>query len=1475
MKRIIQFLTVAIGLFVFAQNAQASHVAGGDLQYQCIGQDSFLVTLNLFRDCSGIGAPTAVTLTFNSTCGQNFTQGLTLQNPGGTEVSQLCPTAINNSTCNGGSLPGMQQYIYEAIVVITPPCNTWTMSYSLNARNASVNVTNSSSLNFYVEATMNSVTDNCNNSPAFTSQPIPYVCANQSVNYNYGVTEPDGDSLVFSISSGFSAQNTPLPYNTPTYTATAPIPGITIDPVNGQLTFTPGATLGNFIVVVRVDEYDPVTGQLLGTVYRDIQFVVQTCSNVIPELDAPGISNFTGTGLQIDSNSVEVCVGQSFSFDIVFSDADQADSVFLTSNIAQVLPGATVSIVDGNPAVLSVAWTAQPNLGNFLAFAVTAVDDACNVSGLLTVVFDITIVPSTYAGPDKTICQGTQSATLSATGGTIFTWNVISGDPISIGNNFSCNPCQNPVASPSVTTTYQVISNLSGTCVNVDTVTVFVAPDFTLTLPPDTLICSIQDFQLYANTSQPQFTYTYNWSPSSTLTQNNISNPVANPVTPTTYNVTVSSAQGCVKTDDVTINLSPPFPANIQVGPTDINDTTLCLGESADLEVNLGKVIPFSCGPSQTTCSSANTDEYTSGLGQLTFASGFSYPAPYGNSNQGARHQLLYTAAELQALGMSAGTITSIAFDVVTLTSVTQYQNYEVKIGCTSATTLSTGWQQNLTQVVQPYTHTTTTGWNTHTFDTPYDWDGTSNLVVEVCFQNPTNAFGQNTRTAYNNVGAAMTRFYSANVSNVCTSGSGFTSFNRPNLRFGICSSADPAAYTFQWTPNSNISNDTVQNPTVNPAVPTTYTVYIADTVGGCIDTIEQYINVVTQYDAGFFFDDPLCVNGLVDTAAPVIAGGTWTGLGISDTALGIFDPALVGIGTWPVTYTILGNCANDSTINVEVIPLPDATITSPDEFCITGGPYQLTAATAGGTWSGVGVTDPVAGTYDPAVAGLGTHQLVYTLTQPCISRDTMMVKHIQPYNPEISQVNFNICASDTIQLNYTVATGGNFGTGPFNVTWSGPGIIDPVNGLFDATAVGAGQHTVTLTVSEPNNTCGGSDNYTLTVYPLPDAGFSTRTRCENVTTNDPILANTPAIGTFDINPIPPTTVVFNPNNVIPANIGTGSWLVTYTIAADANGCANTFTDTFRIAETPPTPTPDSLNFCTGYDLLLSVQAEDADSVIWYNNSTVVRPDDSIATGTPYNAGVAPNPLDSSVTVWVTESRFGCESAPYRWDLPIRPSPTAAFNLTYTDSNGIGQTVDNISSQFNPTPVAGEAPFGVQFAATNPGANDLFYWNFWNGCNQNENGSCGCPAISEPEFDANGNLIESTNQPVSGFVYQCSGVYDVLLIQTNEYGCSDTAYGNVDVTGEVNIPNVFTPNGDGVNDIFQVIYTGLRDYQVTIFNRWGREVYSWGDVNSGWDGKINGEPAADGVYFWVLEGKTTTEQEISEKGNVTLIGSGQ
>ena len=439
-------------------SVKATHVVGGDITYECVGTDSFLVQLQLYRDCSGVNAPSQVPVRFISSCGC-FTQNLPLI--GSTEISQLCPQELPNSTCNGGFLPGVELYIYEGLAILTP-CADWNMSYDYCCRNSVINLPGQGAV--WIEATMNSVADACNTSPRFTDFAVPYFCINQPITYDFGVMEQDGDSLVFSLIAVRSGSVNTCVITTLNQTYT--LPGLIFDPITGQMTFMP-TVVGNWVVVLLVEEYDPITNQLLGSVMRETQFIVMNCSNIIPN-DTTGIQNLvSNTATLTGPYSLEICAGDSFAFDFCSYDLNVGDTVWLTSNVTTALPGATFAPVPGNPACAAISWVAPIQAG-FYMFTIVAKDDACPVTGLNSFVITIEVFTSTYAGQDQIICQG-DTAQLNVVGIAPYQWNVIAGD-----TSLSCTTCASPIATPDSTTTYVVTSQVVGACANLDTVTVFV-----------------------------------------------------------------------------------------------------------------------------------------------------------------------------------------------------------------------------------------------------------------------------------------------------------------------------------------------------------------------------------------------------------------------------------------------------------------------------------------------------------------------------------------------------------------------------------------------------------------------------------------------------------------------------------------------------------------------------------------------------------------------------------------------------------------------------------------------------------------------------------------------------------------------------------------------------------------------------------------------------------------------------------------
>ena len=133
----------------------------------------------------------------------------------------------------------------------------------------------------------------------------------------------------------------------------------------------------------------------------------------------------------------------------------------------------------------------------------------------------------------------------------------------------------------------------------------------------------------------------------------------------------------------------------------------------------------------------------------------------------------------------------------------------------------------------------------------------------------------------------------------------------------------------------------------------------------------------------------PLCVSDAPVQLNATPIGGTWSGQGVSST--GIFDPAIAGVGTEIISYTPNG-CAVTGNLNITVFGPLDATIVNPGSFCIDANPITLTAANPGGTWSGLGITNPATGAFNPNVAGAGTTTITYTIGGSCGDSDIQTI---------------------------------------------------------------------------------------------------------------------------------------------------------------------------------------------------------------------------------------------------------------------------------------------------------------------------------------------------------------------------------------------------------------------------------------------------------------------------------------------------
>lgn len=1087
---------------------------GGDMTYEHVSGNTYRITFTFFRDCSGIPAPGSVACAwFSTNC--NYSNSTNLVPQGGcTEVSPLCPSYLPQSTCNGGSQPGVQKCVYAANITLPQNCTDWIVGVAEAARNASINtINNPGNTNLYVYARIDNTNSYNNNSAVFSTIPTAYLCVGQPATYNLGAVDPDGDSLAFQLISPLQAWNSPVsfisPYNATYPIATTPANSFGFNPLTSQMTFVP-STVQRGVLAVLVKEYR--NGVYIASTERDIQIVVLNCSNTPPELPAGGYTNLQG-GQFIDSTSAAVCVGQTISFQLIVEDDNAGNTLTMTSNIGSSIPGGIFIISGINPVTGSFIWTPAVGDTGMHVFTVTVNDGACPVSSIQTWSFSIYVSAGTYATPDYQYFCGIPIQ-LNAYGGTVFTWAPAAG--------LSCAVCPDPVATPTVTTTYTVTSDLipgNPDCTNWDTVTIYIVPPFTFDAGPDVTICQnalTQFFPTYQSNYAP---YDFLWAPSNTLNCPTCENPIANPTVTTTYTLTMTANTGCELTDVITVTILGVAPiVNAIASPTTVcsgdqvslvatasvqstytwsasnttaviadpnaqNTTAVvyetttffvngdnggCSGQDyatvvvdtsnqitvspATISVCAGTPVQFNTtvsGPvpdTDLTCGANGTPvtgapfQATSGSG-TTYMGQTNYPNIFGNYYQGSRHQILYRLADINNAGISDDAIlSSIAFNIQGVNGSSIYNNFQIKMGCTALTTL-TSWQtSNMQTVMTPQTVNITTGWNTFNLTSPFDWNGTSNIIVEICFNNATSSL--NSPVYYTSAGYNSVVYYMQNSQSVCgTTNIIGTSYSRPNIRF--TASYPLPAFSYVWTPSTDLSCADCPNPVATVTQTTTYTV---QALGGFCD-LEQIVTITI---------DP-CV-GLTTTVTDVTCFGADDGTILITPTSGLppFTYSLDGVNYQssnfftnlpPGSYTAYAMDATGAiSSSVFVINEPTQlllTISSTNVTCNGGNDGGATANVSGGTmpytylWNNTDITQTTNGLTS------GNYSVVVTDDNGCTASANVTIASGITISLTTSTTPASCGGSDGSAT--VTASGGN---SPYTYLWSDGQITQTATGL-------------------------------------------------------------------------------------------------------------------------------------------------------------------------------------------------------------------------------------------------------------------------------------------------------------------------------------------------------------------------------------------------------------------------------------------
>lgn len=612
--------------------------------------------------------------------------------------------------------------------------------------------------------------------------------------------------------------------------------------------------------------------------------------------------------------------------------------------------------------------------------------------------------------------------------------------------------------------------------------------------------------------------------------------------------------------------------------------------------------------------------------------------------------------------------------------------------------------------------------------------------------------------------------------------------------------------YSWAWSPSTGLSDSTGSAVIANPSVTTTYVVS-GTPLNACVAPVSFTFVVEVTPGGGappiINTVPPLCLSSSPINLTADSTGGIWSGTGITNSSTGAFSPAVSGVGSFMITYTNSGLCFATDTIMVTVNTGPDPTISVPPIVCVGDVPYNLTAASTGGVWSGTGITDTINGTFDPAVAGVGTQIITYSIASTCSTMDTVSVTVVGAFSSTISPPP-TVCQGSP---SFTLTAGSSGGT------WAGTGITSTTAGTYNPAI--AGTFPVTYTIP---GACGSADTVNVIVIAQANANINPVT---SVCTTDPAF-NLTAGGTGGLWSGVGITNSFT-GTFDPSTTGGGTFTITYTIGGT---CGDTDTETVTVLSGPsPVFTSDINSGCAPVcvNFYESVGTTCANVMYYFgdgDSSTVTAPNHCYTTAGTY-----------SVTLICTSSNgcVGTITVPNM--ITVSPIPVADFTISPSSPITINTVVnftDITAGSVNSSWIFGDPSSGSNTATT----------------------------------------------PTASHSYPNEGQYCITLVSTNSGGCIDSARYCIIIIGEATIfiPNVFSPNGDGNNDLFLVGSINVSEIMYDIYDRWGLKIASYNGVTGGWNGETkNGKMAPDGVYYYVLKATTDAGKAIEQEGFIHLF----
>lgn len=363
----------------FAENAFATHMAGGDISCEHLSINSYKIRLRIIRDCAGI--PIGQTASISVSNGANNSIiPLILNRISVTDVTLLCPGQL--SLCASASgLFGSQEIIYEGTVSLPALSGNafYTISYSECCRNNAItNLQTPGSQLLYLSTTLNPNLTVKNSSPVFLNRPVAYFCNTKPIVISPNAYDKDGDQLRYSLVNPKSDANTNIPYTSGLSVSNpvvASVP-ITINPNTGEIRFTPSQPQ---VVVLSILVEEFRAGVKIGSMVHDMQIWIQNCSNTPPVINPITVQT--------------VNVGTNFCIPIQASDVDMG-SITLTAVSGLLSQGATFTASSTTAGAASGNFCFTPtaaHAGRTFTITINAQDNQCPISATSAMTFNIVV----------------------------------------------------------------------------------------------------------------------------------------------------------------------------------------------------------------------------------------------------------------------------------------------------------------------------------------------------------------------------------------------------------------------------------------------------------------------------------------------------------------------------------------------------------------------------------------------------------------------------------------------------------------------------------------------------------------------------------------------------------------------------------------------------------------------------------------------------------------------------------------------------------------------------------------------------------------------------------------------------------------------------------------------------------------------------------------------------------------------------